>query len=58
MRLPLLVASEIRARKLIAPRERVLVALSGGTDSVALFHCLLELSRKRDLAFSDRKSVV
>ena len=52
MRLPIRVATAIRARQLIAPRERVLIALSGGPDSVALFHCLLELSRKRDLAFT------
>ncbi|HEY3322012.1 MAG TPA: tRNA lysidine(34) synthetase TilS [Planctomycetota bacterium] len=52
MRLPLRVATEIRARQLIAPCERVLIALSGGPDSVALLHCLLELSRKRDLAFT------
>lgn len=51
MRLPILVASSIRTRKLIAPGQKVLVALSGGPDSVALFHCLLELSKKRDLAF-------
>jgi len=51
MRLPLVVASAIRSRKLIEPGQRVLVALSGGPDSVALFHCLLELSKKRDLAF-------
>lgn len=51
MRLPILVASSIRTRRLIAPGQKVLVALSGGPDSVALFHCLLELSKKRDLAF-------
>lgn len=52
MRLPIRVASAIRARKLIVPGQRVLVALSGGPDSVALFHALLELSQKRDLAFT------
>lgn len=52
MRLPIRVATEIRARALIARGQRVLIALSGGPDSVALFHCLLELSAKRDLAFS------
>ena len=52
MRLPIKVATAVRARKLIAPGSRVLVALSGGPDSVALFRCLLELSRKRDLRFS------
>jgi len=52
MRLPILVANSIRSRKLIAPGQKVLIALSGGPDSVALFHCLQELSRKRDLAFN------
>jgi tRNA(Ile)-lysidine synthase len=52
MRLPLRVAQAIRLRKLIAPGERVLIALSGGPDSVALLHCLIELSLKRDLAFT------
>ncbi|MFH0938167.1 MAG: tRNA lysidine(34) synthetase TilS [Planctomycetota bacterium] len=51
MRLPLRVANAIRSRQLIAPGQRVLIALSGGPDSVALFHCLLELSKKRDLKF-------
>lgn len=49
MRLPIVAANAIRTRKLIAPGQRVLVALSGGPDSVALLHCLLELARKRDL---------
>ena len=52
MRLPIVAANAIRTRKLIAPAQRVLVALSGGPDSVALLHCLLELSRKRDLQFT------
>lgn len=52
MRLPLKVASNLRSRKLIEPGSRVLVALSGGPDSVALLHCLLELARKRDLGFT------
>src|SRR4051812_13753002 len=51
MRLPILVAHAIRERKLIAKGGRVLVALSGGPDSVALFLCMLELSKKRDLKF-------
>src|SRR5262245_49803677 len=51
MRLPILVGNAIRERKLIARGGRVLVALSGGPDSVALFLCMLELSRKRDLRF-------
>jgi len=52
MRLPLKVATAIRARKLLAPGASVLIGLSGGPDSVALFHCLLELSQKRDLHFT------
>lgn len=52
MRLPIRVATAVRARGLIAPGQKVLVALSGGPDSVALFHCLLELSQKRDLQFT------
>ena len=52
MRLPIRVAHAVRSRKLIDPGQRILIALSGGPDSMALLHCLLELSRKRDLAFS------
>jgi tRNA(Ile)-lysidine synthase len=52
MRLPIRVATAVRARKLILPGQRVLVALSGGPDSVALLRCLQELSQKRDLAFT------
>src|SRR6185295_15239937 len=52
MRLPLKVASNLRARKLIEPGTRILVALSGGPDSVALLLCLQEFSRKRDMGFS------
>ena len=51
MRLPIRVANAIRSRRLIEPSARVLIALSGGPDSVALLHCLHELSLKRDLAF-------
>src|ERR1043165_1719929 len=51
MRLPILVGNAIRARKLIATGRRVLVALSGGPDSIALLLCMLELSTKRDLDF-------
>jgi tRNA(Ile)-lysidine synthase TilS/MesJ len=51
MRLPIKVATVLRARKLLPPGSRILVALSGGPDSVALLLCLLELSRKRDLRF-------
>ncbi|MCY3021940.1 MAG: tRNA lysidine(34) synthetase TilS [Planctomycetota bacterium] len=52
MRLPIVAANAIRTRKLIAPGQRVLVALSGGPDSAALLHCLMELASKRDLRFS------
>jgi tRNA(Ile)-lysidine synthase len=52
MRLPLKVASVVRARKLLPPGARILVALSGGPDSVALLLCLRELARKRDFRFS------
>ena len=52
MRLPIRVANAVRSRHLVLPGQRVLIALSGGPDSVALLHCLVELSRKRDLGFS------
>ncbi|MCW8133960.1 MAG: tRNA lysidine(34) synthetase TilS [Planctomycetota bacterium] len=52
MRLPLKVGSNIRSHKLIEPGARLMVALSGGPDSVALLLCLQELSKKRDLGFS------
>src|SRR5579862_1398030 len=51
MRLPIRVAHEIRSRRLIAPGAAVLIALSGGPDSVALFRCMIELAKKRDLRF-------
>jgi tRNA(Ile)-lysidine synthase len=51
MRLPIRVATALRARKLLPARSHVLVALSGGPDSVALLCCLHELARKRDLNF-------
>lgn len=37
---------------MIVPEDRVLVALSGGGDSVALLYCLLELSKKRDFSLA------
>lgn len=52
MRLPIKASSAIRVRKLIPPKARVLVALSGGPDSVALLLVMKELSKKRDLSFS------
>ena len=51
MRLPLRVAENTRSRCLIARGDHVLVALSGGPDSVALLRCMVELAAKRDLAF-------
>ncbi|MFA6092309.1 MAG: tRNA lysidine(34) synthetase TilS [Elusimicrobiota bacterium] len=38
-----------RAHKLIAPKDRVLIAVSGGPDSVCLAHHLRGLARKRRL---------
>ena len=43
------VARTIRRHALVAPGGRVLVALSGGPDSVALVHLLLELQISGDL---------
>jgi tRNA(Ile)-lysidine synthase len=51
MRLPIRVAQAVRLRRLMQPEQHILVALSGGPDSVALLHCLLEFARKRDLRF-------
>lgn len=44
------VSSTISRYRMIEPGERILVALSGGPDSTALFHILLELQDK--LSFS------
>lgn len=40
------VAAAIRDHKLIADRARVVVAVSGGIDSMVLLHCLHALSRR------------
>ncbi|MCZ7646498.1 MAG: tRNA lysidine(34) synthetase TilS [Planctomycetota bacterium] len=52
MRLPIKISTAIRTRKLLPPKARVLVALSGGPDSVALLRILVELAKKRDLEFA------
>ncbi|UCH90702.1 MAG: tRNA lysidine(34) synthetase TilS, partial [Nitrospirota bacterium] len=36
----------IRARDLLSPGERIVVAISGGPDSVALLSCLVALSSR------------
>ena len=38
-----------REERLLAPGDRVVCALSGGTDSVALLHCLLSLREGLDI---------
>ena len=38
-----------REERLLAPGDRVVCALSGGTDSVALLHCLLSLREALDI---------
>ena len=42
------VLAVIRERKLLAESERVLVAVSGGLDSMVLLNVLLELQSRRD----------
>jgi len=49
MTLPERVRRTIRKHRLMRGGERVLVALSGGPDSVALLHLLLDLQRDGDL---------
>jgi tRNA(Ile)-lysidine synthase len=43
------VREALREYALLEPKDRVLVACSGGPDSMALFHILMDLSREYDL---------
>jgi tRNA(Ile)-lysidine synthase len=45
------VAGTIQRHRMIQPGDRVLVALSGGPDSVALTHALIDLGRRRSHRF-------
>lgn len=38
---------ELKAEKLIAPGERIVIGVSGGADSIALLHVLYEISTSR-----------
>ncbi|RMD48377.1 MAG: tRNA lysidine(34) synthetase TilS, partial [Ignavibacteria bacterium] len=42
----------VKERELISPGDNLLVALSGGADSVFLLNYLLELSKKNDINFT------
>jgi tRNA(Ile)-lysidine synthase len=48
----MLVRKTIQKHNMLAPGEHVLVAVSGGADSVALLLCLHRLSPKLDLTLS------
>ena len=48
----------IKEHNMIKKGDRVLVALSGGADSVCLLHLLLDISKRYELTLGDRKSVV
>lgn len=49
-RIPASVASDVKENKLTAPGQRVLVALSGGPDSVALLDILHRLSQEMEIS--------
>ncbi|MBP9560812.1 MAG: hypothetical protein KBE27_03215, partial [Syntrophorhabdaceae bacterium] len=48
MDLPYKVKKVIEKYNLIAPKDNVLIGVSGGMDSVTMFHILLRISEKID----------
>jgi tRNA 2-thiocytidine biosynthesis protein TtcA len=50
-RISALVAKAVRNYSMIKPGEKVLAAVSGGKDSLAMLHILKELSRRKDSRF-------
>ncbi|MGI6169548.1 MAG: tRNA lysidine(34) synthetase TilS, partial [Christensenellales bacterium] len=52
MSLPSAVLHAIKQHALLAPRETVLVALSGGADSMALLHILWKLQKTLDISLT------
>jgi uncharacterized protein (TIGR00269 family) len=47
------VARAIKSERMFAPEDRVLVAVSGGKDSLALWHILLKLGYRADALYVD-----